>query len=299
MKKSRSCRGKEALDGYTAENNQFTLHTTAAGNTGVHAGFTGAFRPRQELLFLFTHTVSARSSRPCSKSARPAKCFFPIRLYLAYAKLIKHFILYRFFNFVTEILFNGLGSMLVRTTVKITAAALAAALPPAKMSSKLVCSSSAARPCRVFRSIGTLGAYGLREASHAMMAIRFDFNFAVLKGLGAPLFPTPHRTIRKEHTDESCSYQGGSMIMISIEQINSMQSADIRAIDKNALVDVQGFLFDNSLSKRERIEQVIESTKNPYCFRYGDLGVHVEFTDDGPTLCELLTNFLLRKKSGL
>lgn len=87
--------------------------------------------------------------------------------------------------------------------------------------------------------------------------------------------------------------------MISIEQINSMQSADIRAIDKNVLVDVQGFPFDNSLSKRERIEQVIERTKNPYCFRYGDLGVQVEFTDDGPTLCELLTNFLLRKKSGL
>lgn len=87
--------------------------------------------------------------------------------------------------------------------------------------------------------------------------------------------------------------------MITIEQINSMQSADIRAIDKNALVDVQGFPFDYSLSKRERIEQVIERTKNPYCFRYGDLGVQVEFTNDGPTLCELLTNFLLRKKSGL
>lgn len=89
------------------------------------------------------------------------------------------------------------------------------------------------------------------------------------------------------------------MIMITIEQINSMQSADIRTIDKNALVDVQGFPFDNSFSKRGRIEQVIERTKNPYCFRYGELGVQVEFTDDGPTLCELLTNFLLRKKSGL
>lgn len=89
------------------------------------------------------------------------------------------------------------------------------------------------------------------------------------------------------------------MIMITIEQINCMQSADIRAIDKNTLMDVQGFPFDNSLSKRERIERIIESTKNPYCFRYGELGVQVEFTDDGPTLCELLTNFLLRKKSGL
>ncbi len=87
--------------------------------------------------------------------------------------------------------------------------------------------------------------------------------------------------------------------MITIEQLNAMQSVDIRAIDKNALVDVQGFQFDNSLSKRERIEQIIERTKNPYCFRYGDLGVKVEFTDEGPTLGNLLTDFLLRKKSGL
>jgi len=89
------------------------------------------------------------------------------------------------------------------------------------------------------------------------------------------------------------------MIMITIEQLNAMQSVDIRAIDKNALMDVQGFQFDNSLSKRERIEQIIERTKNPYCFRYGDLGVKVEFTDEGPALGDLLTDFLLRKKSGL
>ena len=89
------------------------------------------------------------------------------------------------------------------------------------------------------------------------------------------------------------------MIMITMQQLDAMKSVDIRSIDKTALVDVQGFQFDNSLSKRERIEQFIERMKNPYCFRYGGLGVKVEFTDGGPTLSDLLTDFLLRKKSGL
>lgn len=89
------------------------------------------------------------------------------------------------------------------------------------------------------------------------------------------------------------------MVMITIQQLDAMQNVDIRSTDKNTLVDVQGFQFDNSLSTRERIEQIIERTKNPYCFRYGSLGVKVEFTDRGPALDGLLTDFLLRKKSGL
>lgn len=87
--------------------------------------------------------------------------------------------------------------------------------------------------------------------------------------------------------------------MLTLKQLNAMQSIDIRNIDKSTLVDVQGLQFDNSLSKRERIEHIIEKTKNPYCFRYGELGVKVEFTEDGPALGELMTSFLIRKKSGL
>lgn len=87
--------------------------------------------------------------------------------------------------------------------------------------------------------------------------------------------------------------------MITIEQLDAMKSVDIRTIDKDVLVNVQDFQFDNNLSKQDRIKQVIERTKNPYCFRYGELGVKIEFTDGGPALGDLLTDFLLRKKSGL
>ncbi|HWS30378.1 MAG TPA: hypothetical protein VN512_09750 [Clostridia bacterium] len=99
--------------------------------------------------------------------------------------------------------------------------------------------------------------------------------------------------------DSHAYVKGEIMIMITIQQLDAMQSADIRSIDKAALINVQGFHFDNSLPKQERIKQVIERTKNPYCFRYGDLGVKVEFADGGPALGDLLADFLLRKKSGL
>ncbi|HML37243.1 MAG TPA: hypothetical protein PKA19_07475 [Bacillota bacterium] len=89
------------------------------------------------------------------------------------------------------------------------------------------------------------------------------------------------------------------MIMVTVQRLDAMRSVDIRSIDKDTLMDVQGLQFDNSLSKGERIEQIIERTKNPYCFRYGDLGVKVEFTEEGPGLGDLLTDFFLRKKSGL
>ncbi|OYO99964.1 hypothetical protein CG709_11645 [Lachnotalea glycerini] len=89
------------------------------------------------------------------------------------------------------------------------------------------------------------------------------------------------------------------MIMITIEQLDAMKSVDLRTINKDVLVNVQDFQFDNSLSKQERVKRVIERTKNPYCFRYGQLGVKIEFTDGGPALGDLLTDFFLRKKSGL
>lgn len=87
--------------------------------------------------------------------------------------------------------------------------------------------------------------------------------------------------------------------MITTAQLDAMQSVDIRSVDKSALVNVQGLGFDNSLSGRERIKQLVETVKNPYCFRYGDLGVKIEFTDNGPALSDLLTDFLLRMKSGI
>lgn len=83
------------------------------------------------------------------------------------------------------------------------------------------------------------------------------------------------------------------------KQIDMLRSADIEAIEKEELADVSGIQLDNSLTKDQRLERILELTKNPYCFRYGDLGVKIEFSEDGPSLQDLITDFLVRQKSGL
>ena len=58
-------------------------------------------------------------------------------------------------------------------------------------------------------------------------------------------------------------------------------------------------MFDNSLSMEQRAARILEQFKNPYCFRYGDMAIKLEFAEDGPSLQELLTAYFLRQKSGL
>ncbi len=59
------------------------------------------------------------------------------------------------------------------------------------------------------------------------------------------------------------------------------------------------FLFDNALSRKERVTRFLQVTKNPYCFSIGGIGVKMEFTENGPSLQDILTDFLIRQKSGL
>ena len=76
-------------------------------------------------------------------------------------------------------------------------------------------------------------------------------------------------------------------------------SVNLDAVDKETLVDASGFVFDNSLPLEKRAARMLEQLKNPYCFRYGDMAIKLEFAEDGPSLQELLTGFFLRQKSGL
>ena len=85
----------------------------------------------------------------------------------------------------------------------------------------------------------------------------------------------------------------------SLPHDEKMQSVNLDAVDKETLVDASGFVFDNSLPLEKRAARMLEQLKNPYCFRYGDMAIKLEFAEDGPSLQELLTGFFLRQKSGL
>ncbi len=81
--------------------------------------------------------------------------------------------------------------------------------------------------------------------------------------------------------------------------ISELASVDIEAVNKEDLVDVSGFTFDNTIPQEQRAERVIGLVKNPYCFRVGDMGVKLEFSEDAPALQDVFADFLKRKKSGL
>ena len=87
--------------------------------------------------------------------------------------------------------------------------------------------------------------------------------------------------------------------MLAQAQIEEMKNVDIRTVDMNALPDMSGFKFDNTLSRTERARCVLEASKNPYLFRLDDMIVKIEFADHGKPLQEHMSALLLRQKCGL
>ena len=81
----------------------------------------------------------------------------------------------------------------------------------------------------------------------------------------------------------------------------SPREADAGKIDipKEELVDAQGLILDTSVPMEERGRWLAEKLGDPCCFRVGDVGVKLEFADEGPSLQALLDSFMERKKSGI
>lgn len=87
--------------------------------------------------------------------------------------------------------------------------------------------------------------------------------------------------------------------MITPEMIDNFMSINMNTVDVQKLADISTLELDNSISKEKRLAYVLEKLKNPLCFRCGEIGVNLEFDDTAPSIQEVLTNFMIRKKSGL
>lgn len=87
--------------------------------------------------------------------------------------------------------------------------------------------------------------------------------------------------------------------MITSALIDRLMSVNMETVDTETLADISTLEFDNSLPIEKRPAYVLEKLKNPLCFRCGDVGIKLEFDDTAPPIQEVLTNFIIRKKSGL
>lgn len=59
---------------------------------------------------------------------------------------------------------------------------------------------------------------------------------------------------------------------------------DIDSCELEDLVDIRDVKIDRTLPKEERIKTFLAQIKNPYCFRVGDVKVHVSYADNTRTL---------------
>lgn len=88
-------------------------------------------------------------------------------------------------------------------------------------------------------------------------------------------------------------------MMLTLEMIDDFMSVNMDTVDVGTLADISTLKLDNSLPKEKRMDYVLEKLKNPFCFRCGEMGIKLEFDDNAPPMGEVLTNLLIRKKSGL
>ena len=77
-----------------------------------------------------------------------------------------------------------------------------------------------------------------------------------------------------------------------------LASMDIQNTAGEELADAAGLQLDLQIPRELRAAHLIDTLKNPYFFRVGELSVKLEFADDAPPLQETLLAFLRRKKSG-
>ncbi len=108
-----------------------------------------------------------------------------------------------------------------------------------------------------------------------------------------------HGALLRTNPDSIPLKQREAAILNKRTPLSELADIDIGKVNKDDLVDVSGFAFDNTVPLEQRTARFIEAAKNPYCFRVGDVGVKVEFTEDAPALQDMFTDFLKRQKSGL
>lgn len=87
--------------------------------------------------------------------------------------------------------------------------------------------------------------------------------------------------------------------MLTQEMIDNLMVVNMNTVDVEKLVNISTIELDNSLSKVMRMKYNLEKLKNPFCFCFGEMGIKLEFDDNAPPLEEVLSNFLIRKKSGI
>lgn len=65
---------------------------------------------------------------------------------------------------------------------------------------------------------------------------------------------------------------------VTLEELKEMSEVDVRTVDKDTLVDVEGVHIQTDLPQEERIADYLRQIKNPYCYLSHGVAVKISFT---------------------
>ena len=85
---------------------------------------------------------------------------------------------------------------------------------------------------------------------------------------------------------------GIAMLDITDEELDAMETVDVRTVDINTLTDIRDIKIDTKLPVEKKLALFAKQTNNLFIHRIGDYVVKVRFQKEGPTIDDKMEEYL-------
>ena len=85
---------------------------------------------------------------------------------------------------------------------------------------------------------------------------------------------------------------GIAMLDITDEELDAMETVDVRTVDINTLTDIRDIKIDTKLPVEKKLALFAKQTNNLFVHRIGDYVVKVRFQKEGPTIDDKMEEYL-------
>lgn len=73
-----------------------------------------------------------------------------------------------------------------------------------------------------------------------------------------------------------------------------MKKIDITKVERTDLIDIRDVKINSNQKQEGKVKDFIRQVKNPYCYKYGDYIVKINFEDTEVTLTERLREMIMK-----
>ena len=85
---------------------------------------------------------------------------------------------------------------------------------------------------------------------------------------------------------------GIAMLDITDEELDTMETVDVRTVAINTLTDIRDIKIDTKLPVEKKLALFAKQTNNLFVHRIGDYVVKVRFQKEGPTIDDKMEEYL-------